>query len=57
MLKFQNSIKITIKFSAYFSLSPCHFEIKSADETDINVELLASAATALAKCDLPVPGG
>ena len=33
----------------YFSLSPSHLETKSADDTDKNVELLASVATALAK--------
>ena len=45
------------KFSTYFSLSPNHFETRSADDTEKNVELLASVATALARKDLPVPGG
>ena len=39
------------------SLSPCHFETRSEAEIDRNVELLASVATALARYDLPVPGG
>lgn len=38
------------------SLSPCHLETKSDDETDKNVAS-ASVATAFAKKDLPVPGG
>ena len=42
---------------AHFSLSPSHLETKSLDFTEKNVELLASDATALAKKDLPVPGG
>ena len=33
----------------YFSLSPSHLETKSDDETEKNVELLASVATALAR--------
>ena len=45
------------KFKTHFSLSPSHLETRSADETEKKVELLASVATALAKKDLPVPGG
>ena len=41
----------------YFSLSPNHFETRSAEDTEKNVELLASVATAFARKDLPVPGG
>ena len=41
----------------YFSLSPSHLETKSDDDTEKNVELFASVATAFAKNDLPVPGG
>lgn len=37
------------------SLSPCHFETRSEDETAKNV-LSASVATALARYDFPVPG-
>ena len=39
-----------------FSLSPSHFERRSDELTAINV-LLHSVAIALAKYDLPVPGG
>ena len=42
---------------AYFSLSPSHLETRSEEETEKKVELLASVATALARYDLPVPGG
>lgn len=41
----------------YFSLSPSHFDMRSEEETEKNVELLASVATALARYDFPVPGG
>lgn len=34
---------------AYFSLSPSHFDIRSEEDTEKKVELLASVATALAK--------
>lgn len=44
------------KFLTPFSLSPTHFESRSAAVTAMNVPL-HSAATALAKNDLPVPGG
>lgn len=37
--------------------SPSHFDIKSDDDTEKNVELFASVATAFAIYDLPVPGG
>ena len=40
----------------YLSDSPIHLETKSEEETEKKVEL-ASVATALAKNDLPVPGG
>ena len=42
---------------SHLSLSPSHFETKSADETEKKVELFASVATAFAKNDFPVPGG
>lgn len=42
---------------SYLSDSPSHFDTKSDDETEKNVELLASVATAFAKYDFPVPGG
>lgn len=45
------------KFFTNFSDSPNHFDTKSDEDTEKNVELLASVATALAKYDLPVPGG
>lgn len=35
--------------TAYFSLSPSHFDIRSEDDTEKKVELLASVATALAR--------
>ena len=41
----------------YLSLSPSHLDTKSDDDTDINVELFASVATAFARYDFPVPGG
>ena len=40
----------------YFSLSPCHLETRSEEETLKNVES-ASVATAFARYDFPVPGG
>lgn len=40
----------------YLSDSPIHFDTRSDDETEKKVEL-ASVATALARNDLPVPGG
>lgn len=43
--------------ATYFSLSPTHLERRSAAEALMNVELSASVATALARKDLPVPGG
>ena len=45
------------RFLTSFSDSPSHFETKSELETEKNVELLASVATAFARYDLPVPGG
>lgn len=45
------------RFLTSFSDSPSHFDTKSDEETEKNVELLASVATALAKYDFPVPGG
>lgn len=45
------------RFLTNFSDSPNHFDTKSDDDTEKKVELLASVATALAKYDLPVPGG
>ena len=41
----------------YFSLSPSHLETRSAEDTEKNVELFASVATAFARNDFPVPGG
>eukprot|EP00732_Lithocolla_globosa_P004950 Lithocolla_globosa_v1_NODE_4800_length_1361_cov_23.837796.p2 type:complete len:138 gc:universal NODE_4800_length_1361_cov_23.837796:454-867(+) len=38
------------------SLSPIHFDTRSAADKDINMES-ASVATALARKDFPVPGG
>lgn len=45
------------RFLTSFSDSPNHFETRSDEETEKNVELLASVATAFARYDLPVPGG
>jgi hypothetical protein len=45
------------KLRTSFSDSPSHFDTKSDDETEKKVELFASVATALARYDLPVPGG
>lgn len=45
------------RFLTSFSLSPSHFDNKSEELTEKNVELLASVATAFARNDLPVPGG
>lgn len=45
------------RFLTNFSDSPNHFDTKSEDDTEKNVELLASVATALARYDFPVPGG
>ena len=42
--------------NSYFSLSPCHFETKSDEDTEKKVDS-ASVATALARYDFPVPGG
>jgi hypothetical protein len=39
-----------------FSDSPCHLDIKSAEEIEKKVEF-DSVATAFARYDLPVPGG
>lgn len=41
----------------YFSLSPSHLDMRSEEETEKKVELLASVATAFARYDFPVPGG
>lgn len=45
------------RFFTNFSDSPNHFDTKSDEETEKNVELFASVATALARYDFPVPGG
>lgn len=45
------------KFLTNFSDSPSHLDTKSEDDTEKNVELFASVATAFAKYDFPVPGG
>ena len=42
---------------SHLSLSPSHFDTRSDDDTEMNVELFASVATAFARYDLPVPGG
>lgn len=49
--------KITIwnKFFTSFSDSPTYFDTRSDEDTEKNVLLFASVATALAKYDLPVP--
>lgn len=46
-----------IQSSTYFSLSPSHLDMRSEEETEKKVELLASVATAFARYDFPVPGG
>lgn len=45
------------KDNYYLSDSPSHLDMRSEDETEKNVELLASVATAFAMYDFPVPGG
>jgi hypothetical protein len=40
---------LTPTVPAYLSLSPSHFETKSDDATERNVELFASVATAFAR--------
>lgn len=45
------------RFFTSLSDSPSHLDTRSEDETEKNVELFASVATAFAKYDLPVPGG
>lgn len=45
------------KFLTNFSDSPSHLETRSEEDTEKNVELLASVATAFARYDFPVPGG
>lgn len=55
MINTNTSLLNERKFT-YFSLSPSHFDTKSEDDTAKNVEF-ASVATALARYDLPVPGG
>lgn len=45
------------RFLTSFSDSPSHLDTRSEDETEKNVELFASVATAFAKNDFPVPGG
>ena len=45
------------RFRTNFSDSPSHLDTKSEDDTEKNVELFASVATAFAKYDFPVPGG
>lgn len=39
----------TSPLPTYFSLSPSHLDIRSEDDTEKKVELLASVATALAR--------
>lgn len=54
-----NEVKSTgiAEQETYFSLSPSHLDMRSEEETEKKVELLASVATALARYDFPVPGG
>lgn len=52
-----NSDTPRFPLNTYFSLSPSHLDMRSDEETEKKVELLASVATALARYDLPVPGG
>mmetsp|Transcript_5634 Transcript_5634/g.11914 ORF Transcript_5634/g.11914 Transcript_5634/m.11914 type:complete len:319 (+) Transcript_5634:421-1377(+) len=47
---------ISNKLRTRRSLSPCHLETRSDEDTEKNVDW-ASVATALARYDLPVPGG
>merc|ERR1719357_1492358 len=51
------SLAMVNRFLTSFSDSPSHLETRSELETEKKVELLASVATALARKDLPVPGG
>merc|ERR550534_1471613 len=51
------SLAISKRLRTSFSDSPNHLDTKSDEETEKNVELSASVATAFAKYDLPVPGG
>merc|ERR1719357_330712 len=51
------SLAISNKFLTNFSLSPNHLDTRSLLDTEKKVELFASVATALARYDLPVPGG
>ena len=44
---------ISKRLRTSFSDSPNHFDTKSDEETEKNVELSASVATALARYDLP----
>lgn len=45
----QSKKKKKNQFTTYFSLSPSHLETRSEEDTEKNVELFASVATALAK--------
>ena len=56
MIEGFRSRAISNRFFTSFSLSPCHLEMRSDDDTEKNVES-ASVATALASSDFPVPGG
>ena len=42
---------------SHLSDSPSHFETRSDEDTEKNVELFASVATAFARYDFPLPGG
>ena len=46
---------ISKRLRTSLSLSPCHFDTRSEDETEKKTES-ASVATALARYDFPVPG-
>mmetsp|Transcript_1583 Transcript_1583/g.3723 ORF Transcript_1583/g.3723 Transcript_1583/m.3723 type:complete len:238 (-) Transcript_1583:259-972(-) len=50
------SLATVKRFFTIFSLSPCHFDTRSEEDREKKVES-ASVATALARWDLPVPGG
>lgn len=56
LLILSNKMNIGNK-KTHFSLSPSHLDMRSEEETEKKVELLASVATALARYDFPVPGG
>merc|ERR1711871_1790118 len=56
MIACSSSLAMLNRFFTSLSDSPCHFDTRSEEETAKNFAS-ASVATALAKYDLPVPGG